>query len=296
MKNTLFISFFCSTLTLFGLGCSSGDSDDGGKDTEPKDPINEYFKDEVRPTPQDCFAGAYYRKAVSSKDIWLGIGGTIKLPTITFDENRRNPNKPKQYLDNPSIYLGGNMSGQETDIGLTWEVVKENGTVSQERKAFRPFMRRTSHASGQGSDYSNAPAEEKYYWYPGETVTISVQVVADGKVRFTVEGAGKKFETDYDCAGYKKGYRGEFKRVNAIDQVANEGKPAQPTKTKVEGAQWAETYLFRLYNDEVVKAPMHEGRFTDMRCPDIMYFDIQAADAEQKRGAETININGDSYK
>ena len=281
--------FLCST------SCSGSDGEKG--DDGPTDPINTYFKDEVKPqVTQQCFAGAYYRKAVSSKDTWLGIGGTVTLPQITFDANRKNPVKPGQYLDNPSLYLGGNMGGQETDIGLTWEVVKDaNGVVSQERKAFRPFMRRTSHVSGQASDYRNAPAEERYYWYPGDKVTLSIQVVDDYKLKFIVEGAGKRFEFDYDCAGYKKGNKGEFKRVNAIDQVANEGKPAQVTATKVENSRWDESYLFRMHEGKVVKAPLHEGRMTDMRCPDVRYFRIETTDADKKIGSETVNINGNGY-
>ena len=167
MKKYLFYSLFLS-LAMGFYNCS--DSDDGEPEPEPTDPINTYFKDEIKPQASvACFAGAYYHKAVTSKDLWLGIGGTIKLPTATFDEDRKNPSKPGQYLDNPSIYLGGNMGGQETDIGLTWEVVKdEQGNISAERKAFRPFMRRTSHSSGQASNYSNAPAQKEYYWYPGE--------------------------------------------------------------------------------------------------------------------------------
>ena len=262
---------------------------------EPQDPVNTFFKDEARPLAQKCFDGAYYRKAVSSKDKWLGIGGIVVLPQMKFDENRKNPNKPGQYLDNPSVYLGGNMGGQETDIGLTWEVVKENGIVSQKRKAFRPFMRRTSHGSGQPADYSNAPAEDKYYWYPGEEVNISIQIVDDYKLKFIVEGAGKHFEADYECAGYKKGNIGEFKRVNAIDQVANEGKPAQATQTLIEDSYWKETFLFRLHEGEVIKVPMHEGRFADMRCPDAIYFDIKTTEAEIKKGSEHITINGKGY-
>ncbi|NDV81687.1 hypothetical protein [Bacteroides sp. 51] len=278
------------------FACSSSNDDDGGG-KEPEDPINTFFVDEVKPqTSIKCFDGAYYRKVVSSKDKWLGMGGTVILPQITFDENRKNPNKPGQYLDNPSVYMGGNMGGQETDIGLTWEVVREpNGSVSAERKAFRPFMRRTSHVSGEASNYANAPAEDRYYWYPGDKVTISLQIVNDYKLKFVVEGEGKKFETEYDCAGYKKGNVGEFKRVNAIDQVSNEGKPAQTTGTKVENSKWEETYLFRLYKDEVVKVPVHSGRFTDMRCPDVKYFRIAASDDEKKKGCETINISGNGY-
>lgn len=280
---TLLMVFICFS------ACSSNDNEV----EKPTEPTAGFFKNEVRPpASQPCFAGSYYRKTVSSNDVWLGIGGTIVLPTITFDENRKNPNKPGQYLDNPSVYLGGNMGGQETDIGLTWEVVKENGVVSKERKAFRPFMRRTKHISGQAANYSNAPAEDAYYWYPGETVTISLQLITDYQLKFIVEGNGKRYETDYECAGYKKGNIGEFKRVNAIDQVSNEGKPAQPTKTKVENAVWNESYLFRLDNDKVVKAPLHKGRFTDMRCPDSIYIYVKTTDEEEKKGGETITING----
>ena len=261
------------------------------------DPLNNFFKGEVKPDiTKSCFAGAYYRKVVSSKDYWLGIGGKVTLPAITFDPLRTNPAKPGQYLDNPSLYLGGNMGGQETDIGMTWEVIKDAvGNVTADRKAFRPFMRRTAHSGGQALLYANAPAEDRYYWYPGEEINISVQILENKKIKFIVEGAGKRFETDFDADGYTLGGFGEFKRVNAIDQVANEGKPAQQTKTKVENSQWSESYLFRNYEGKVVKAPFHSGRVTEMRCPAANYFSIIASTEDLKKGAEKININGNGY-
>lgn len=261
------------------------------------DPINTFFKGEVRPDlSKPCFNGAYYRKMVSSKDYWLGIGGKVTLPTITFDPLRTNPAKPGQYLDNPSVYLGGSMGGQETDIGLTWEVIKDaNGNVSADRKAFRPFMRRTSYSGGQAATYENAPAISDYYWYPGDEVEISVQILSDKKIKFIVEGAGKRFENDFDADGYKPGAIGEFKRVNAIDQVANEGKPVQSTKTKVENSQWIKTYLFRNYEGNVIKVPAHSGRLTDMRCPSPSNFSIIASTEDLKQGTEKINISGSGY-
>lgn len=297
LRKIFSIVLLLAALSAAAVACSSSD-DDGGKKDDPSadDPVSTFFKDEVRPpVSQQCFAGAYYRKVVSSNDLWLGITGTVVLPTIDFDADRANPSKPGQYLDNPSVYMGGTMGGQETDIGLTWEVVKENGVVSAERKAFRPFMRRTSHGSGQKADYANAPAEDRYYWYPGDIVTITVEVLEEGKVHFTVDGAGKRFETDYECAGYKPGYRGVFKRVNAIDQVANEGKPVQATKTRVIGAKWQDSYLLRQYEGKVVKCPIHKGRFTDMRCPETKYFNITATEAESDRGGETITISGAGF-
>ena len=259
------------------------------------DPVNTFFSNEIKPNQtKPCFNGAYYRKLVSSSDVWLGIGGKVTLPSITFDPQRVNPLKPNQFLDNPSVYMGGNMSGQETDLGLTWEVIRDaNGNVTADRRAFRPILRRTSFSSGQLATYENAPAQAQYYWYPGDEVEISVQIISDKKLRFIVEGEGKRFERDFDVDGYRAGLRGEFKRVNAIDQVSNEGKPVQLTKTKVEKSVWSNTYLYRSYQNKVIQVPAHSGRLTDMRCPSSTNFKITATDADLKIGAENINIYGE---
>lgn len=257
-----------------------------------------FFENEVKPDRiKPCFNGAYYRKAVSSNDIWLGIAGKVVLPKITFDPSRRNTQKPGQFLDNPSVYIGGSMNGQETDVGLTWAVIREeDGKVSGERKAFRPFFRRTSYwKTGQRATWQDAPAQKEYYWYPGEEVHMSIRIVSDGKLKFVVEGAGKRFEADFNGDGYQMNGIGEFKRVNAIDQVRNEGKPAQPTMTRVENAVWKETNLFRMVNGKVIQVPLHNYRFTDMRCPGERYFTITADKKQQKIGAETISIDGNSH-
>ncbi|WP_396186812.1 hypothetical protein [Flavobacterium sp.] len=252
--------------------------------------IKTKFNGEVLPPISSiCFAGAYYRKAVSSKDYWLGIGGTVVLPTLIYDPTRTNPNKLGTYLDNASIYLGGTSDDQETDIGMTWEVIREtDGSVSKERKAFRPFMRRTSHKSGQVAVYQNAPATSNYYWYPGETIAMSIEVIEAKKIKFIVEGAGKRYEEIFEADGYKKEIMANYKRVNAIDQVSNEGKPVQTTTAKVTGAKWLEVYLFRSVNSQVVKAPMHPKRFTDMQCPAKSYFVLSFSG----ESAETIDIFG----
>src|SRR5699024_650473 len=75
------------------------------KPEKEEDPITGFFHDEVGPpNTRECFPGAYYRKVVSSRDDWIGIEGTVILPEITFDEERINPEKPSQYLDNPTVY------------------------------------------------------------------------------------------------------------------------------------------------------------------------------------------------
>lgn len=253
-----------------------------------------FLTNEIKPVKESpCFQGAYYRKAMSSKDSWIGIKGEVVLPKLNFDSDRMNPTKPKQFLDVSSIYLGGNMDGQETDIGLAWEIIRdEKGVVSQERMAFRPFLRRTDHKSGQKNVYINGPAVKEYYWYPGEKVIMSVEVINDGELLFRIEGAGKKYETIFECAGYTLNGIGDFKRVNAIDQMGNEGKAAQPTKTSVVDAKWNYTTLIRMEAGKRIEVPMHNGRFTSMVCPDSKFFNTKQSSEEQLIGAETISIIG----
>lgn len=259
-------------------------------------PFASFFDREVKPVASvPCFPGAYYRKILSSEDRWLGVEGTVVLPKIVFDSARKNPAKPGQYLDNPSVYMGGNMNGQETDIGLSWSETKDAaGKVSTERNAFRPFFRRSEH-DGQQPVWINAPASPQYYWYPGEEVQMSLRVVSNGKVRLIVSGAGKRYEAVFDCAGYVPGDTGAFKRVDAIDQVGNEGKAVQPTRTRVLGAVWKETNLYRSFKNQIVTVPFGENRYTDMRCPNPRFFDIRSTAAQRSRGAEEINIGGSGF-
>lgn len=293
-KKFIYFVFFVSGCFL-SVSCKDDNKTDIGGVKEPdlETQLNGKFTNEIIPLATlTCFQGAYYRKAVSSRDFWLGIEGTVVLPTPHYDPQRAHPTKPQQFLDNASVYIGGQSGGQETDIGLTWEVIRdENGNVTPDRRAFRPFLRRTGYtATGQAALYRNAPAESRYYWYPGETVTLSVQMVEAGKLVFKVSGADKSYEEIFDVDGYQYANKAEYKRVNAIDQVSNEGKPVQATNTKVLGAKWLSVFLFRNYQSEVVKAPMHTSRFTDMRCPKTSHFDVQ--NSAKPSSEETIDIYG----
>ncbi len=297
MKRTKFFTWFCGIplvlTTVFA--CGSDNKEENEPEYPNLNPAETFYPGEVRPQSYiKCFAGAYYRKVVSSKDYWTGIEGKVTLPVITFDENRKNPAKPEQYLDNPSVYMGGSANGQETDIGMTWEVIRdEYGAVSPDRRAFRPFLRRTGYTpTGQTKLYVNAPAEAQYYWYEGDEITMRVEMVRDGVLEFIVEGENKRYKQEFECAGYRFGSKIEFKRVNAIDQVANEGKPVQATQTKVENSTWHYTNLLRDYKSEIVESPMHDKRFTDMRCPETKHFTVETNETAKEIGGEVISIYG----
>jgi len=297
MKHLLLILFFG---ILSACGKESSDKDITIIDKE--EPENsDFLPGEIKPIASiDCFAGAYYRKAVSSKDKWRGISAKVVLPQIFYDPDRLNPVQPGQYLDNFSVYLGGNAGGQETDIGLTWEVIRDaQGNVTADRRAFRPFWRTADIDGYPGISWANAEAKDDYYFYPGDTLIMSIKLIADKTVQFDVIGLGpiahKHFSVPIECRGFTSQTNGEYKRVNAIDQVANEGKPVQATKAKTEGTEWLETNLFRLEGSEIIAVPMHSGRFTDMRCPSASYIKITATDEDKKIGAEKVNIYGTPF-
>jgi hypothetical protein len=248
---------------------------------------------EVPPAAElPCFPGAYYRKAVSSADQWTGIGGRITLPTPVMDPDRTSTTTGK-FLDNSSIYLGGNVGeAQEIDAGILWEIIREaDGTVSPRRKAYRVFWRNAS--------WHNAPAVAEYYYYPGDLIEMSCQTTEAGKLVLQVDllaRAGEEpgaepvssFTTTFDAFAFGPDKVQQFKRVNAIDQTGNEGNEVQPTKAKVFNAIWHEVWLYR--GEE--KVPFTPERFTDMRCPKPDHFQVTSFHTD--KGGEKITILGTS--
>ena len=242
---------------------------------------------EAAPMPNTpCFAGAHYRKAVSSFDNWTGIAGFVKLGTPKVDEARLDE-KDKQPLDNFSVYMGGSAGGKfEVDAGLSWEfTVDENGKKSERRNAFRPFWR-----TQKVGDWNSAPAKKEFYFYPGETVQMAILVAGPKKLRLVIsDGKTKTFQTDFDAEGFVAGAPRQFKRVNAIDQRRNEGKPTQMTKAEIVGAEWTQTILLRGEGANAQQLPMNAARYTDMRCTNGV---INVTTTDAAKGAEKIDILG----
>ena len=182
--------------------------------------------------------------------------------------------------------MGGRAGTQEIDAGLTWEFTKdENGKLSERRNAFRPFWRNET--------WNSAPAQKQFYWYPGDTVQMAVLVAGPGKLRLVIADASPQpkrvFQTEFDAKGFAPNVPRQFKRVNAIDQRRNEGKPVQPTKAEITGAEWLQTILMRGAGAEAKQIPMDKTRFTDMRCPAA---NVVVSATDQAKGAEKIDIFG----
>ena len=103
------------------------------------------------------------------------------------------------------------------------------------------------------------------------------------------DGKGKAFQQDFDAEGFVAGLPRQFKRVNAIDQVGNEGKPVQSTRAEIVGSEWTQTILLRGEGQAAQQLPMTATRFTDMRCA---VGNIVISGADATKGAEKIDIFG----
>ena len=277
--------------------------------------------EESKPYTPSCFSGAIYRKVVSSRDYWLGIEAIITLPEFTPDPERVDSSTLSYFLDNASIYMGGN-AYYESDVGLAWSIGYDSSNLSEisaQGIAYRPFWRyiTTSHEN----IYQNAnPRDYEYYYYPGDKIRMSIFSPKPGYLQMRIELLSETtnpkyvnkrseynlgtdfnhiFTTDYFPSAGMGVIKSEFKRVNAIDQVANEGKPTINTNSKVENAIWHEVYLYREIDGEIYKVPMIEDRTASMTCPlgvnqngDFTdAFEITYDGVNRDLGGEVVTIN-----
>lgn len=248
----------------------------------------------VKPVTPNCFQGAIYRKVVSSRDYWLGIEGTVTLPVFTPDPERYDVTKPAYYLDNASVYMGGNAYA-ESDVGLSWMIgysSKDSTSISKSGVAFRPFWRYITSLEGctNNNCFKNAFVRDfTTYYFPGDTIRMSVYTPKAGYLQLRIELLEETTHPDYvnvrkNLYGLEEGFSKvfvtplfpgagmgnaptEFKRVNAIDQNSNEGKPTLNTNATVMNAIWHEVYLYRKISDELYKVPMTQSRTASMTCP-----------------------------
>ncbi len=277
-------------------------------------PIHEGTVEGEIPPPENspCFPGAWYNKAVSSKDSWLGIEGIITIPEVNLWDGRFVVDEGR-YLDNPSIYLGGN-GGAESDVGLSWMPVCNNAyclSPGNDRVAFRPFWR---YIDGPENIWDNSNYQDpQYYYFPGDTLRMTVFSPEPGYIQMEIEvinvtdipeyvelRASFRIEDNMPSNFVSPkmpsvGHGGdnvEFKRVNAIDQVGNEGGPARPTESEINAGIWHEVFLYREIDGELKRVPFTRDRFDSMLCPvsDGFVLDYDHELVDESMGGEAIWI------
>src|SRR5690554_1017170 len=168
-----------------------------------------------KPGPQKIFQGAWYHKVISSRDKWLGIEGTIILPTVKIrrydsDYNQNlNVDPDVKNMETSSIYMGGTAK-YESDVGLAFSKVymMKDGeqVVSKGAYAYRPFWRYIT--SEDDLDKDIGPADKsvgrnyvvmainqnktnmyahwdasftEYYYLPGDKLKMSIHTPKIGR-------------------------------------------------------------------------------------------------------------------
>ncbi len=201
-------------------------------------------------------SGAWFYKVatkkLSTEDIGIHVNG--KLPEIKLDPKRyfskTESGKPHFHdgpLDRPSVYLGGEVGGQELDAGLTWDREFDSNGEPKNSFAFRPFWRNLEDpsrptqwhnpslkqkvgATTQGckelhsKDLGKECSSKNIYFQPGEGLEMSLkQLQSDDpvmQVRMVIKSktdSTKCFAVCFPHHGNKsKG--STWKRVNSIDQ------------------------------------------------------------------------------
>lgn len=275
---------------------------------------------EIKPGTLYQFNGAVYRKAVSSRDYWLGIEVIVTLPEFIPDETRTttSPYDPTamRYLDNASVYLGGN-SYSESDVGLSWMIGASpygDYVDYQQSVAYRPFWRWID----GGNHFANANWRNTcFYYYPGDKIRMSVYATRPDFLQLRIELLEETTIPKYVArrASYNLGdnypkifispefpsrghgsSKAEFKRVCAIDQVGNEGHPAQQTNAKSLNTIFHEVYLYRKINNVIYKVPMTQTRFAYCNAPSNFVGAVQVSytGVSQSLGGEVVTLDPDN--
>lgn len=207
--------------------------------------------------------GAWFRKVVSPEGAaFEGLEAWGVLPKPSFDPAREHRAAPGEDayksgpLDRPDVYLGLHADGAEVDAGLIWDRVYDRDGRDTGEFAYRVYWR----TSKGGWSNPAVGASDNLYLRPGERFALTLRASPDGSARLSVRRAG----ADAASAGYQFPVPGliaedgslkplSFKRVHSLDQFrleggrrrGNEGRPALPTRTTLEGGRWEGARLLR---------------------------------------------------
>jgi hypothetical protein len=202
-------------------------------------------------------------------------------------------------------------------------------TLSKGGIAFRPFWRYITNENQDAGDYNAHNGEyavsvtknncianyhwkyTEYYYLPGDKLRMIIYIPEPNKMQLQIEVIEKstlpssvEMRKQYgwkDPANFKSpvfsapgngtDINVEYKRVNAIDQVANEGKTAITSQTEIKNAIWYETYLYRKINGKIYRVPMGDNRRGMLNAPDETRFTVSYEGVDRNSGGEVVTIH-----
>lgn len=234
-------------------------------------------------------------------------------------------------LDNPSVYVGGNAKTEsDVGLSFSRALIDVNTQkLSSGSIAFRPFWRYITSENQDVGGYDVHDGEyavsangnncianyhwryTEYYYLPGDKLRILIHIPEPNKMQLQIEVIEKStlpssiemrekygwkdpddFKSPiFHSPGHGTGIKAEYKRVNAIDQVANEGKTAIASQTEVMGAIWHNTYLYREIDGKIYRVPMNESRRGVLSAPDNTKYTITFDGVDPDIGGEVITIH-----
>lgn len=234
-------------------------------------------------------------------------------------------------LDNPSVYMGGHATNEsDVGLSFSRALVDVKGqTLSKGCIAFRPFWRyiTNEHQDEGGYDAHNGDYAvsvnnnncianyhwkyTEYYYLPGDKLRMIIYIPEPNKMQLQIEVIEKStlpssvemrerygwkdpanFKSPiFHSPGHGTGINSEYKRVNAIDQVANEGGTAHSSQTEIKNAIWHETYLYRKINGKMYRVPMGDNRRGVISAPEQTRFTTSYEGVDRDLGGEVITIH-----
>ncbi|PKM61446.1 MAG: hypothetical protein CVU97_07165 [Firmicutes bacterium HGW-Firmicutes-21] len=234
-------------------------------------------------------------------------------------------------LDNPSVYMGGSaINESDVGLSFSRALINVEGqTLSNGCIAFRPFWRyiTNEHQDAGGYDVHNGEYAvsvtnnncianyhwryTEYYYLPGDKLRIIIYIPEPNKMQLQIEVIEKSTLPDsveirerygwknpanfkspiFHSPGHGTGINSEYKRVNAIDQVKNEGGTAISSQTEINNAIWHETYLYRKINGEMYRVPMGDNRRGVLSAPEQARFTTSYGGVDRDMGGEVITIH-----
>ncbi len=140
--------------------------------------------------------------------------------------------------------------------------------------------------------------DTEYYYLPGDKLRIIVYSPKENYLQLQIEVLEKStLESSiqireengwkdpenfisplFISQGHGVGANVEFKRVNAIDQSGNEGKPTIMTNSNVKIAVWESVYLHRSINGQKYRVPFNAQRSDTLGAPNDKYFTYSVID------------------
>jgi len=243
---------------------------------------------------------------------------------LDVDPNAKN-------LDNPSVYMGGNATNEsDVGLSFSRALVDVDlQTLSKGCIAFRPFWRYITDVNQDVGGYDKHNGEyavsatnnncianyhwryTEYYYLPGDKLRMIIYIPEPNKMQLQIEVIEKstlqssvsirerygwKDPADFKSPifhspGHGTGINAEYKRVNAIDQVANEGKTAINSGTEIKNAVWQDTYLYRKIGDLLYRLPMDNNRRGVLSAPDSKFYTVTFDGVDRSLGGEVITIH-----